>query len=43
MNKLVLLAEANPTDRRLLLRALGKWNLATEITVVGNGVEALEF
>jgi CheY-like chemotaxis protein len=42
MSKVVLLVEDNPTDEKLMLRAFGKWNLANEIAVARDGVEALE-
>jgi CheY-like chemotaxis protein len=43
MSKVVLLVEDNPTDEKLMLRAFGKWNLANEIAVARDGVEALEY
>jgi two-component system, response regulator len=43
MSKLVLLVEDSATDGKLLLRAFGKWNVVNEITVVRDGVEALDF
>jgi len=35
--------EANATDEKLMLRAFGKWNLANEIAIARDGVEALEY
>ena len=43
MSKVVLLVEDNPTDEKLMLRAFGKWNLANEIAVARDGVEALDY
>jgi two-component system, response regulator len=43
MSKFVLLVEDSATDGKLLLRAFGKWNVVNEITVVRDGVEALDF
>jgi CheY-like chemotaxis protein len=42
MSKMLLVVEDNPTDEKLMLRAFGKWNLANEIAVVRDGVEAIE-
>ncbi len=41
--KLILLVEDNPDDEALAIRALKKSNLANEIAVARDGVEALEF
>ena len=41
--KLILLVEDNPDDEALAIRALKKANLANEIAVARDGVEALEF
>ena len=41
--KLILLVEDNPDDVALTLRAFKKANLANEIVVVSNGVEALDY
>jgi two-component system, response regulator len=43
MSRSVLLVEDNPTEGKLLLRAFGEWNLANEITIARDGVEALEY
>ena len=42
-NKLILLVEDNPDDEALAIRALKKSNLANDIAVARDGVEALEF
>ncbi len=39
----ILLVEDNPNDVELTLRALKKHNLANQVRVVADGVEALEF
>lgn len=39
----ILLVEDNPDDEVLTLRALRKHNIASEITVARDGVEALDF
>jgi two-component system response regulator len=39
----ILLVEDNPHDEALTLRALNKKNLASEVTVVRDGAEALDF
>lgn len=39
----ILLVEDNPTDAELALRALKKHNLANNVFLVKDGVEALEF
>lgn len=41
--KLILLVEDNPDDEALAIRALKKSNLANEIAVARDGVEALDF
>jgi two-component system response regulator len=41
--KVVLLVEDNPDDVDLTLRAFKKNNLANEIVVAGDGVEALDY
>lgn len=40
---LIVLVEDNPDDEALTLRALKKQNIANEIVVLRDGVEALEF
>uniref|UniRef100_A0A831TZJ2 Response regulator n=1 Tax=Geobacter metallireducens TaxID=28232 RepID=A0A831TZJ2_GEOME len=42
-NRHILLIEDNPDDEILTLRALRKHNIATEITVARDGVEALDY
>ena len=42
-NKLILLVEDNPDDEALALRALKKSNLANDIAVARDGVEALDY
>jgi two-component system response regulator len=42
-NKMILLVEDNPDDEALTLRALRKNNIANDVTVVRDGIEALEF
>lgn len=39
----ILLVEDNPDDVELTLRAMRKFNIANDITVVRDGVEALEY
>lgn len=39
----ILLAEDNPNDVELTLEALGRHNLANLVTVVGDGVQAMEY
>lgn len=39
----ILLAEDNPKDVELTLEALSEHNLANQVTVVKDGVEAMEF
>jgi len=41
--RLILLVEDNPDDVQLTLRALRRNNIANEIVVAGDGVEALDF
>ena len=41
--QLIVLVEDNPDDQALTLRALKKQNIANEIVVVNDGVEALDF
>lgn len=41
--KTILLAEDNPKDRELTLEAMAENNLANQVTVVKDGVEALEY
>ena len=41
--KIILLVEDNPDDEVLMLRALKKNNIANEIVVAHDGVEALEY
>lgn len=41
--KLILLVEDNANDEYLTLRALKKYNVANDVTVAHDGVEALEF
>lgn len=42
-NKVILLAEDNPDDVKLTLRALKKNNILNEVVVAQNGVEALDY
>lgn len=42
-NKIILLAEDNPDDVALTLRALKKSNLVNEVVVAKDGVEALDY
>ncbi len=42
-NKIILLVEDNPDDEKLTLRALKKSNIANEVAVARDGVEALEY
>jgi DNA-binding response OmpR family regulator len=41
--QLIVLIEDNPDDQALTLRALKKQNIANDIVVLNDGVEALEF
>src|SRR5690348_3065918 len=41
--KVILLVEDNPDDVALTLRAFKKSNIANEIVIAGDGVEALDF
>lgn len=41
--KMILLVEDNPNDEKLTLRAFKKNNLANEIVVARDGVQALDF
>jgi DNA-binding response OmpR family regulator len=41
--QLIVLVEDNPDDQALTLRALKKQNIANDIVVLNDGVEALEF
>ena len=43
MNKNILLVEDDPDDEALMLRVLRKHNIANEIVVARNGVEALDY
>jgi two-component system response regulator len=42
-NKVILLAEDNPDDVKLTLRALKKSNILNEVVVAEDGVEALDY
>ncbi len=42
-NKVILMVEDNPDDEKLTLLALRKNNVANEIVVVRNGVDALDY
>jgi DNA-binding response OmpR family regulator len=42
-NKVILLVEDNPRDEALTMRALKKNNIANEVFVVRDGVEALDY
>ncbi len=41
--KTILLVEDNPDDEALVLRVLRKYNLANEIVIARDGVEALDY
>ena len=41
--QMIVLVEDNPDDQALTLRALKKQNVANDITVLSDGVEALEY
>ena len=41
--QMIVLVEDNPDDQTLTLRALKKQNIANEIVVLNDGVEALEY
>jgi len=43
MNRVILLAEDNPDDVQLTLRALKKSNIMNQVVVAQDGVEALDF
>ena len=42
-NTVILLAEDNPNDEELTLRALRKYNVSNEVVVVRDGQEALNY
>ena len=42
-DKLILLVEDDPDDEELTMRALRKANIADEIVICRNGIEALDF
>jgi two-component system response regulator len=42
-NKIILLAEDNPDDVKLTLRALKKSNILNDVVVAEDGVEALDY
>ena len=43
MSKVILLVEDNPSDEKLTIRALSKSNIANEVVVTRDGVEALDY
>jgi two-component system, response regulator len=43
VNKIILLAEDNPDDVKLTLRALKKSNILNEVVIAEDGVEALDY
>jgi two-component system response regulator len=43
MNKVILLVEDNPRDEALTMRALTKSNIANEVVIARDGVEALDY
>ena len=43
LNKRILLVEDDPKDIELTLAALGEYNLANEIVIARDGVEALDY
>ncbi len=43
MHKLILVVEDNPDDEELTLRSLKQINIANDVTVARDGVEALDF
>lgn len=43
VNKMILLVEDNPDDEALTVRALKKNNIANDLSIVRDGIEALDF
>jgi two-component system response regulator len=43
MMKVILLVEDNPSDEKLTIRAFSKSNIANEVVVAHDGVEALDY